>query len=116
MRISASPHMCAAPRWLVLCGLVTVVCGQLCVFDSKMGATYNLEDLVRRGDEPSYTVTDGDIPCTPQVEQNYTYTFNVCNQVSGDIPKACASAAGAAALQIDKKATYIETDDYVSCF
>jgi hypothetical protein len=46
-----------------------------------MGATFNLEDLVRHGDMPSYMVTDGDIPCTPEVEQNYTYLFNICNQV-----------------------------------
>lgn len=52
---------------------------------------------------------DGDIPCTPQVEQNYTYAFNICNAVSSGVPKNCPT--GAAALQIDRRATFEEDDD-----
>jgi len=84
-----------------------------CSFDSNMGATFSLEDLVREGEEPSYFVTDGDIPCTKEVEQNYTYMFNICRDVSGAVPEACSSEA--AALQIDKRLTLTDpTDDW--CF
>lgn len=65
---------------------------QVCTYDSRMGATFDLQALVRQGDMPSYSVTDGDIPCTPEVEQNFTYLFNVCNQV-GD--QGCSMAAAA---------------------
>lgn len=67
---------------VALCGVVGVVRGQgVCSYDSRMGATFDLQDLVRYGDMPAYSVTDGDIPCTPEVEQNFTYVFNICNQV-----------------------------------
>jgi hypothetical protein len=78
-----------------------------------MGATFSLSGLRRQGEEPSYLVTDGDIPCTISVEKNYTYLFNICAAVSGVVPKKCASI-GAAALQIDTRDTLEEGDDYVS--
>ena len=63
-------------------------------FDSNMGATFDLSDLVRASDQPSYSVEDGDIPCTPYVEKNYTYLFNVCGAVVGGVPNACQSMKG----------------------
>lgn len=48
---------------------------------STLYMTYT-QDLIRYGEMPSYSVIDGDIPCTPEVEQNYTYLFNICNTVS----------------------------------
>jgi len=49
-------------------------------------------------------VTDGDIPCTPDVEKNYTYFFNVCGVVTGGLPPACNNVPDlnvAGAVQID---------------
>ena len=54
----------------------------VCYYDSLAGATFDLNALIRHGEMPPYTVEDGDIPCTPQIEQNYTYAFNICNAVS----------------------------------
>eukprot|EP00602_Paraphysomonas_sp_CaronLab_P006945 CAMPEP_0185024860 /NCGR_PEP_ID=MMETSP1103-20130426/8041_1 /TAXON_ID=36769 /ORGANISM="Paraphysomonas bandaiensis, Strain Caron Lab Isolate" /LENGTH=263 /DNA_ID=CAMNT_0027557931 /DNA_START=200 /DNA_END=991 /DNA_ORIENTATION=+ len=83
-----------------------------------MGATFDLTDLVRTSDEPSYMVTDGDIPCTTDVvEQNFTYMFNICGTVAGGVPSACATLTGlskAGALQIDKNILSDPSDDY--CF
>jgi hypothetical protein len=76
----------AAVLLVALCGVVGVVGGQgVCSYDSRMGATFDLQDLVRYGDMPAYSVTDGDIPCTPEVEQNFTYVFNICNQVHHNV-------------------------------
>jgi hypothetical protein len=93
----------------LLAFLAPVLASSDCSFDSNMGATFNLNQLARSGDEPSYIVTDGDIPCTKEVEQNYTYLFNVCRDVSGNIPAACSKRA--AALQIDKRLTLDDPND-----
>ena len=49
-------------------------CPQVCPNQSPkysmMGANFDVSALMRTGDTPDYTVTDGDIPCTPNVEQN----------------------------------------------
>lgn len=38
----------------------------------------------------SYEILDGDIPCTPETEPSYTYTWNFCADVTAQsIPKAC---------------------------
>jgi hypothetical protein len=50
------------------------------------------------------------------VEQNYTYLFNICGSVPGDyVPKNCRAVpgvAGAAALQINKRDTPSDNDDW----
>lgn len=85
-------------------------------FDSNMGAVFDLQDLSRSSDEPSYEVTDGDLPCTTNVvEQNYTYHFNICGTVTGGIPSACATLPGlnkAGALQVDKRVVSNPNDDF----
>lgn len=67
-------------------------------------------------EQPPYIVEDGDIPCTTnKVEQNYTYVFNVCGAVSGNVPQGCKAVAGyssAGALQIDRRGTSSPDDDY----
>lgn len=52
---------------------------------------------------------DGDIPCTANVEKNYTYYFNVCNGISGQLPANCRTAE--AALQVDERGTTASADD-----
>lgn len=50
-----------------------------------------------------------------QVEQNYTYIFNVCGAVQDGVPTACNSVQGvsaASALQVDKRATPDTSDDW----
>jgi len=83
-------------------------------FDSHMGATFDLRDLKRIGGQPSYTVSDGDIPCTSYVEKNYTYYFNICGTVSG-YPPACSTLSGitaSGALQVDNRANSDPSDDW----
>lgn len=84
-------------------------------FNSNMGATFDLSDLVRSHDQPPFQVEDGDIPCTKKVEKNYTYVFNVCGAVPSDyIPKKCKDVqgySGAGALQVDKRDTPDNADD-----
>lgn len=86
----------------------TIACGN---WDSNFGATFDIGALQRRGEEMSYQVTDGDIPCTPEVEKNYTYTFNICGSVSGIIPNACSHVKDASALQVDKNLTPEDPSD-----
>jgi hypothetical protein len=84
-------------------------------YDSQMGATFDIRDLQRIASEPAYTVEDGNIPCSKVTEQNYTYLFNVCGEVSGVIPDECKSVADvatSAALQINTRGTASEADDW----
>ena len=51
-----------------------------------------------------YAITDGDIPCTVAVEQNYTYYFDVCQEVfkpTGSEVGKCAK--NGASLLVDPK-------------
>ena len=106
---------------LTLCllggNVLFLVLGNLCTqYDGNMGATFDLTDLVRSHDESSYAVEDGDIPCTPFIEKNYTYMFNVCGPVTLGVPNSCRGKEGvnaAGALQIDKNRLINDpTDDY----
>jgi hypothetical protein len=70
-----------------------------CTWDSLTGATFDLSSLVK---STPYEITDGDIPCTPVVEKNYTYFFDICQ----DVPKPSNSMVAqcpksGAALQVD---------------
>lgn len=89
-----------------------IKCG---TYDSNMGATFDISDLHRIASEPAYSVEDGNIPCSKVTEQNYTYLFNICGEVSGAIPSECETIADistAAALQINTKGTATQTDDW----
>ena len=95
----------------------SVLGNPLCTrYDSNMGATFDLSDLVRSHDESSYVVEDGDIPCTTFKEKNYTYMFNVCGPVTSGVPAVCRRKQGvnaAGALQIDKNLLLNDPiDDY----
>ena len=101
---------------LLACMLVDRARALQCLqYNSNMGATFDLTDLERSGEQPAYSVEDGDLPCTANVEKNYTYVFNICGTVSSGVPPACLSTAGlgtAAALQIDKAVLTDPDDDY----
>lgn len=84
---------------------------QGCTYSHGTTATYDLSDLVRKGSQYSYVVTDGDVPCTPEVEQNFTWVFNVCDSVtSSSVPASCQGSP-AAVYQIDKHGTLAISDD-----
>ena len=38
---------------------------------------------------PSYTIVDGDIPCTPDLEPAFSYEWNFCANIA-PVPKACS--------------------------
>ena len=62
---------------LALLCLSSIVSAQIqCAhYDSQMGATFDLTELIRRSDELNYIVEDGDIPCTPEV--SYFLSINI---------------------------------------
>ncbi len=96
--------------------LIKSVISNSCInFNSNKGATYDLTELVKTSEDPPYMVEDGDIPCTTQVEKNYTYIYNICGTVYNMIPNACKTITGlsaAAVLQIDKRIESDPNDDY----
>jgi len=86
-------------------------------YSTNLGANYDLTELIRTADQGAYTVIDGDIPCTKQVESNYTYYFNICGTVVGNVPIKCRplpGISGASALQVNERGSKSEFDDY--CF
>eukprot|EP01040_Poterioochromonas_malhamensis_P008607 gene8607-9313_t len=65
----------------------------ICAWDSKAGAHYNLQPLMLpQGSNTAYQIIDGDIPCTPEVEPSFGYSWNFCDNVpSTQIPGPCKS-------------------------
>lgn len=107
------------PSILLVCmlSLVALIWGAFdCEkYDSFMGATFDLTDMRRSPGDPSYYVEDGDLPCTEQVEQNFTYIFNVCGAIGGRIPEKCKELAGlssAGALQVNTHEDNDDSDDW----
>jgi len=76
------------------------VCANGATFKTE-GATFDLTPLMRTGDTPDFMVTDGDIPCTTTVEQNFTYVFDVCADVTGINKPTVCNGVTAPALQFD---------------
>ena len=66
-----------------------------CKWSSKSGASFDLTALEYLSEPSSfkaypYTIIDGDIPCTPETEPSYGYTFNFCESVPSEgTPNAC---------------------------
>ena len=58
------------------------------------GATWDLSSL----DRTLYT-TDGDLECTSEVEQNYTYAFNLCG--TAEKPRGCTGTGDVSVFQYD---------------
>lgn len=92
--------------------VLSIQCGK---YETNMGATFDLTELTRTAEQPPYIVEDGDIPCTKQVEKNYTYMFNICGSIQSGMPQSCRSVKGSSAanaLQIDKRETSDPSDDW----
>lgn len=70
-----------------------------CQWASLMGASYNLQPLTKplqgsTAGSCSYSIFDGDIPCTPAIEPSYNYVWNMCADVGTiDVPNACKKMA-----------------------
>eukprot|EP00981_Chlorochromonas_danica_P010377 scaffold3161_cov247-Ochromonas_danica.AAC.12 len=64
---------------------------KLCVWNSKAGASFDLRALtLSQSSTTAYEIVDGDIPCTPEIEPSYGYTWNFCSTVpSAAIPEEC---------------------------
>ena len=63
---------------------------EMCVWDSYAGAQFDLRPLMKQGDQKSYSITDGDDPCTRKREQEYDYKFNFCQDITGSLPAICS--------------------------
>lgn len=81
----------------------TTWAGNACSYRIGKRVSYDLSDLTRQGLEGSYVITDGDVPCTTEVEQNFTWAFNVCGDVTLP-PASCSDSAPAAMYQVTKTA------------
>ena len=47
---------------------------------------------MKSSEQAAYYITDGDIPCTPEIEPNFHYTYNLCGDVSKtSIPQECVT-------------------------
>ena len=54
--------------------------GNSCMYKKDgMGVTYDVSQLKMEGFD--YKIYGGDLPCTPEKEDNYTYTFNFCGPI-----------------------------------
>lgn len=83
-----------------------------CGLQYGTAATYDLSGAKRIGLENSYVITDGDIPCTPVKEKNYTWIFNVCGDVTdASVPESCKSLAPATVFKVDKMGTHQDLSD-----
>lgn len=83
-----------------------------CLF-SAQGATWDLRPLtVTSQSEKSYYILDGDIPCTPETEPSFSYTWNFCAQVTtASLPGACTGMGKTGvALQ------YLQLPDVSDCY
>ncbi len=56
------------------------------------GAHFDLRPLqITKGTDLSYSIEDGDIPCTPEEEPSYDYVWNFCDSVSdASLPSYCS--------------------------
>uniref|UniRef100_A0A7S1TRT5 EGF-like domain-containing protein n=1 Tax=Phaeomonas parva TaxID=124430 RepID=A0A7S1TRT5_9STRA len=63
---------------------------RVCVWDHNRRATFDLTPLMKVATQPNYRITDGDLPCTKEVEEPFTYEFNLCGRVNeGSLPAYC---------------------------
>lgn len=74
-----------------------------CEWKSLTGAHYDLRPLTISPKKQTYMITDGDIPCTPEIEPSFNYEWNFCADAY-PIPAACSKlhkTAGVALQWVD---------------
>lgn len=64
------------------------------IFLTILGASFNLQPLTAvSSTQLSYQLTDGDIPCTPEIEPSYVYSWNFCADVTtSSLTPACSKS------------------------
>ena len=68
--------------------------------------------MVTDESKPSYLIKDGDIPCTPEKEPNYSYLFNFC----ADVTAASFPSNVCSDVQMGSAIQYIDrSDGYKEC-
>mmetsp|Transcript_16669 Transcript_16669/g.15034 ORF Transcript_16669/g.15034 Transcript_16669/m.15034 type:complete len:307 (+) Transcript_16669:16-936(+) len=61
-----------------------------CEWRAETGDNFDLRPMMREDPDSSYTIIDGDIPCTPQIEPSFYYAWNFCGEVTAPTyPKPC---------------------------
>ena len=84
--------------------------------------SFDLNRLTKMGDQPSYLIKDGDIPCAPETEPTYSFVWNFCSDVTEvSMPSICSDdeKRGAAIQYLIRKDDYHEvrklfTDRYMN--
>lgn len=116
MTASMTPILCFALVVLVFCHVVVLVDGYTdipCQWKSLTGASYDLQPLrIRDIKKQSYTIVDGDIPCTPETEATYSFAWNFCADVTNaSLPaNICKGKDGAAIQYVDRADGYQECE------
>jgi len=83
-----------------------------CEWPSHSGTFYDLKPLTIPDHKPDYYIKDGDIPCTPEHEPTYSFSWNLCSKVSTDnLPSICTKQKkeGAAIQYV------VRDDNYEEC-
>ena len=55
---------------------------------SLTGSHFDLKPLMLSPGAPSFSIKDGDIPCTPEEEPAYSYVWNFCGEVRNGVTKS----------------------------
>ena len=84
-----------------------------CEWSSNTGVAFDLNRLTKVGDQTSYMIKDGDIPCTPETEPTYSFLWNFCADVTEvSMPSICPTEKRGAAIQyLIRKDDYTEVRD-----
>lgn len=107
---------CAVVLVCICCDLISLVEGYTdipCQWKSLTGASYDLQPLrVKDLTKKSYTIADGDIPCTPETEPTYSFVWNFCADVTNaSLPNSiCKGKDGAAIQYVDRSDGYQECE------
>lgn len=84
--------------------LTTICCFECGFYNTNMGSSFDLRDLSRSPDEPSYIISNPISPCSINDQKNKTYMFNICGVLASGIPTSCLllnDIRKAAAVRID---------------
>lgn len=80
------------------------------IINSLTGSHFDLRSLVVTAQTAaSYSIVDGDIPCTPETEPSFSYVWNMCSTVTtSSIPQTCSdmNKAGAVMQYLDFMGTH----------
>lgn len=102
-------------RLILLLALASIALGidTPCVWQSPSGAVFDLRALtVASATAKSYYILDGDIPCTPETEPAFSYTWNFCADVTdASLPGVCRNMGKkGVALQ------YLQLESFSDCY